>query len=54
MQGDQILAVEGIVFDELTLDKLNQETEIVDDELRSVPVAVVTYYEITTSILNAW
>nr|CDS31940.2 hypothetical protein HmN_000391800 [Hymenolepis microstoma] len=54
MRGDQILAIEGIVFDGLTLDKLNQEGEVVDNEFRSVPVAVATYYEIATSILDCW
>ncbi|VDO10811.1 unnamed protein product [Rodentolepis nana] len=53
-RGDQIIAIEGIVFDGLTLDKLNQEVEVVDDEFRSVPIAVATYYEIATSILECW
>lgn len=54
MRGDQILAMEGIVFDKVTLDAANQDTQLIGHDFRSVPVAVTTYYEIATSLLDSW
>ncbi|KAM7541770.1 hypothetical protein Aperf_G00000015390 [Anoplocephala perfoliata] len=54
MRGDQILAMEGIVFDKVTLDAVNQDAQLTSHDSRSIPIAVTTYYEIATSLLDSW
>ncbi|VDD80737.1 unnamed protein product [Mesocestoides corti] len=52
--GDRILAIDGIVFDDQTLDALNRDADLVDHDARSVSVAVTTFYEIVASLLEIW
>ncbi len=52
--GDRILAIDGIVFDQQTLDIINQDVQLIDHRTRSVSIAVTTFYEIMASILDLW